>query len=239
MATVDGAGRRAEMLGDPPPSAEHPGLVAWARGAARPCGGRGREAAGAVLVGARTASGRSGRAARGRPRERRAPSASASDGRAYEIHGPGRRTSSRLLEGRTALIEEAFERRIFIRGSFPEISVLSAAAFDVRMGGRRRWLNSDLAEPGSPPTGPHRCASRPSTTTGCVLGKYLSAPKFLCGRRERSDARRHRASASISAATSRSAGTGAAGGARWPTSRAVPDLGHADLPTRPFRVSPR
>ncbi len=56
------------------------------------------------------------------------------DGRAYEIHGRAEDLTA-LLEGRTALITEAFERRILIRGSFPEISVLSGAAFDVRMGG--------------------------------------------------------------------------------------------------------
>ncbi len=55
------------------------------------------------------------------------------DGRAYEIHGRAEDLTA-LLEGRTALIAEAFERRILIRGSFPEISVLSGAAFDVRMG---------------------------------------------------------------------------------------------------------
>jgi hypothetical protein len=55
------------------------------------------------------------------------------DGRAYEIHGRAEDLTA-LLEGRTALIAEAFERRILIQGSFPEISVLSGAAFEVRMG---------------------------------------------------------------------------------------------------------
>lgn len=55
------------------------------------------------------------------------------DGRAYEIHGRAADLTA-LLEGRRALITEAFERRILIRGSFPEISVLSGAAFDVRTG---------------------------------------------------------------------------------------------------------
>ena len=53
--------------------------------------------------------------------------------RAYEIHGRAEDLVA-LLEGRTALIDAVFERRIFIRGSFPEISVLSGAAFAVRMG---------------------------------------------------------------------------------------------------------
>ena len=88
---------------------------------------------GAVLVGARTASGRSGRRCSWSTSRAAIAGASASDGRAYEIHGRADDLVA-LLEGRTALIEEAFERRIFIRGSFPEISVLSAAAFDVRMG---------------------------------------------------------------------------------------------------------
>lgn len=54
------------------------------------------------------------------------------DRRAYEIRA---RTEPlvALLEGRAALIEEAFERRIYIRGSFPEISVLSGAGSRVRL----------------------------------------------------------------------------------------------------------
>lgn len=57
-----------------------------------------------------------------------------SGARAYEIRG---RTEPllALLEGRSALIEEAFERRIFIDGSFAEISVLTGAGFRVRMAG--------------------------------------------------------------------------------------------------------
>ena len=48
------------------------------------------------------------------------------EGRAYELHGRAEDLTA-LLEGRRELIVEAFERRIFIRGSFPEISVLAAA----------------------------------------------------------------------------------------------------------------
>jgi hypothetical protein len=56
-------------------------------------------------------------------------------GRAYELHGRAEDLTA-LLEGRRDLIGEAFERRVFIRGSFPEISVLAAAALAVRTGGR-------------------------------------------------------------------------------------------------------
>jgi hypothetical protein len=55
------------------------------------------------------------------------------DGRAYEIRGRAADLVA-VLEGRAPLIDLAFERRILIRGSFPEISVLSAAAFAVRVG---------------------------------------------------------------------------------------------------------
>jgi len=54
--------------------------------------------------------------------------------RAYELHGRAEDLTA-LLEGRRELIAEAFERRIFIRGTFPEISVLAAAALKVRTGG--------------------------------------------------------------------------------------------------------
>jgi hypothetical protein len=56
------------------------------------------------------------------------------EGRAYEIHGRAADLTA-LLEGRRELIAEAFERRVFIRGSFPEISVLAAAALEVRTAG--------------------------------------------------------------------------------------------------------
>jgi hypothetical protein len=55
--------------------------------------------------------------------------------RAYELHGRAEDLTA-LLEGRRELITEAFERRVFIRGTFPEISVLAAAALEVRTGGR-------------------------------------------------------------------------------------------------------
>ena len=55
--------------------------------------------------------------------------------RAYEIHGRSEDLLA-LLEGRSSLIEEAFERRIYIRGRFPEISVLAGAASRVRLTNR-------------------------------------------------------------------------------------------------------
>ncbi len=53
--------------------------------------------------------------------------------RPYELHGSTAALLA-LLEGRSELIEQAFERGIFIRGSFPEISLLAGAGFRVRMG---------------------------------------------------------------------------------------------------------
>ncbi len=55
-------------------------------------------------------------------------------GSAYEIQGnPG--ALVRVLTGRTSLILAAFEGSVFIRGSFPQLSVLSGAGFAVRYGG--------------------------------------------------------------------------------------------------------
>jgi hypothetical protein len=51
----------------------------------------------------------------------------------YEIRAP-EGTLVALLEGRAALIDEAFARRAFIHGSFREISVLEGASARVRMG---------------------------------------------------------------------------------------------------------
>jgi len=130
VATVDGAGRQAEISA-PATEPENAGLVAWAGALLAPASQWTEAAerfwtaleplpgAPAALLVVNLESG-----------DRRR---FGSDGRAYEIHGSGDGLVA-LLEGRTSLIEEAFERRIFIRGSFPEISVLSAAAFDVRMG---------------------------------------------------------------------------------------------------------
>jgi hypothetical protein len=52
------------------------------------------------------------------------------DGRAYEIHG----SSEALLEvlsGRAPLIDAAFEGKVFIRGTFAELSVLTGACFAI------------------------------------------------------------------------------------------------------------
>lgn len=53
--------------------------------------------------------------------------------RAYEIHARPEPLVA-VLEGRAPLIAAAFEREIYIRGSFAEISVLSGAALRVRLG---------------------------------------------------------------------------------------------------------
>lgn len=55
-------------------------------------------------------------------------------GNPYEIHG----STAALLEvltGRTPLLEAVFERGVLIRGSFPQISVLTGAGFELRYGG--------------------------------------------------------------------------------------------------------
>jgi hypothetical protein len=56
------------------------------------------------------------------------------DGRAYEIHGASEDLTA-VFTGRVPPIEAGFEGRIFVRGSFTELSVLSGAGFAVRYGG--------------------------------------------------------------------------------------------------------
>jgi len=55
------------------------------------------------------------------------------DGPAYEIHGS---TESLLgvFGGRAPLIDAAFEGRVYIRGTFPQLSVLTGACFAIRFG---------------------------------------------------------------------------------------------------------
>jgi hypothetical protein len=56
------------------------------------------------------------------------------DGPACEVHGtPGGLLA--VLTGRISAIEAAFDGSVFIRGSFPDLSVLSGAGFRVRYGG--------------------------------------------------------------------------------------------------------
>jgi hypothetical protein len=114
---------------------EHPELAAWLRALTAPPETPWREAAarfwaelegrpgapGSLLV-AELDSGESERFGEGEP--------------AYEIRAP-EPTLVALLEGRAALITEAFERRAYIRGSFPAISVLSGASARVRMNATR------------------------------------------------------------------------------------------------------
>jgi hypothetical protein len=58
----------------------------------------------------------------------------AEDGPAYEIHG--RPDALRdVLVGRTPLLDAAFGGRVFVRGSFRELSLLTGACFAVRYGG--------------------------------------------------------------------------------------------------------
>jgi hypothetical protein len=110
---------------------EHPALASWLRALAAPPETPWREAAAAFwaqlegrpgapgrLVIAELASGESEEFGAGEP--------------AYEIRAP-EATLVALLEGRAAVIAEAFDRRAYIRGSFPAISVLAGAAARVRM----------------------------------------------------------------------------------------------------------
>ena len=129
-ATLDGSGRwdGGPIAGE----GERPELAAWLRSLASPAETPWREAAarfwaeledspgapGALLV-VELDGGESQRFGDGEP--------------AYEIRAPERSLVA-LLEGRAALIDEAFERRAFIHGSFPEISVLAGAGARVRMG---------------------------------------------------------------------------------------------------------
>ena len=56
------------------------------------------------------------------------------EGPACELHGtPGGLLA--VLTGRSSAIEAAFDGTVFIRGSFPDLSVLSGAGFRVRYGG--------------------------------------------------------------------------------------------------------
>ncbi len=111
---------------------EHPELAAWLQALTTPPETPWREAAArfwaelegrpgapAGLVVAELESGESERFGDGEP--------------AYEIRA-SEPTLVAVLEGRAALIEEAFERRAYIRGSFPAISVLAGASARVRMG---------------------------------------------------------------------------------------------------------
>jgi hypothetical protein len=53
------------------------------------------------------------------------------DARAYEVHGRPEDLAA-VFCGRDPLVDAAFDGRIFLRGSFPELSVLSGAGFRVR-----------------------------------------------------------------------------------------------------------
>lgn len=57
----------------------------------------------------------------------------APDGRAYELHGDPEGLA-RVLCGRVSPVEAAFAGTVFVRGSFPELSVLSGAGFRIRYG---------------------------------------------------------------------------------------------------------
>jgi hypothetical protein len=55
------------------------------------------------------------------------------EGPAYELHG-GADNLAEVLSGRVALVDAAFAGAVFVRGTFPELSVLSGAGFRLRYG---------------------------------------------------------------------------------------------------------
>ncbi len=55
------------------------------------------------------------------------------DGRAYELHGSADGLAE-VLCGRVPLVDAAFAGKVFVRGSFPQLSVLSGAGFRIRYG---------------------------------------------------------------------------------------------------------
>ena len=57
----------------------------------------------------------------------------APDGRAYELHGSAEGLAE-VLGGRTPLVDAAFAGKVFVRGTFPQLSVLSGAGFRIRYG---------------------------------------------------------------------------------------------------------
>jgi hypothetical protein len=57
----------------------------------------------------------------------------APNGRAYELYGSAAGLAE-VLGGRTPLVEAAFAGKVFVRGTFPQLSVLSGAGFRIRYG---------------------------------------------------------------------------------------------------------
>jgi hypothetical protein len=55
-------------------------------------------------------------------------------GQACEIHGSINGLLA-VLTGRSSLMEAAFDATVYVRGSFPDLSVLSGAGFEIRFGG--------------------------------------------------------------------------------------------------------
>jgi hypothetical protein len=128
MLGDDHAGSATEIEG----GAEHPELAAWAERLLAPPEPRWADAAESFW------SALSGM--RGAPRsllvvnletdERLRFGAEAGG---YEIHGPAAGLVE-VLTGRIPLIDAAYEGTVFIRGSFPQLSVLTGAGFAVRYG---------------------------------------------------------------------------------------------------------
>jgi hypothetical protein len=58
----------------------------------------------------------------------------ATEGRAYEIQGNAAHLAA-VLSGRVPLIEAAFDGLVYVRGSFPELSLLTGAGYEARYGG--------------------------------------------------------------------------------------------------------
>ena len=182
---------------------------------------------GALLGGARDDARRARGAARRRAdeggEERRY---GAPDGRRLRASRRGQSDLVEVLCGGTALVDAAFAGKVFVRGSFPQLSVLTGAGFRIRYGtGERggcrclsqrdvaRWLEQHADLVGAPAGHqPRRARARQVRRSGEVrlLAREPGSPSPTP------------ASASIRAATWRSAGTGEAGAARSPTSGSSP-----------------
>ena len=160
---------------------------------ARPLRPSGRGATPRLASGTTRGVARGAVGAPGRESRKRSSASGSATGRAPTRSTAARSRSWRCSRGAAPLIAEAFERRIYIRGSFAEISVLSGrrtARAPRRRG--RRCLNGRSSGPGSRENGISSVRLEATNHDGLVLGKYLSAEKFLGRRRARRADRRHR-----------------------------------------------
>lgn len=62
------------------------------------------------------------------------------NGRAYEIHGRAEGLVD-VFSGRVPVVEAAFAGKVLLRGTFPQLSVLTGAGFRVRYGPGAGWAD--------------------------------------------------------------------------------------------------